>query len=149
MNSPDHRERIPCVGAIVRDQAGRLLLIRRGHPPGKGLWSLPGGRVDPGESDEAAVVREVREEAGLDVRVGHLIGTAEVAEPDGAVFDIRDYAATVSGGTLHAGDDASDARWVTYEQLADLPLVERLFETLAAWNALPSQNTGGQGTHSG
>src|SRR5579875_2965008 len=53
-----HGTRIPCVGAIVKDDAGRLLLIRRGHEPDAGLWSVPGGRVEPGETDEQALVRE-------------------------------------------------------------------------------------------
>ncbi len=66
--------RIPCVGAIVRDEAGRLLLIQRGHDPGAGLWSLPGGRIEPGETDEQALVREMREETGLTVRPGPLAG---------------------------------------------------------------------------
>src|SRR5262249_57165351 len=65
---------IPCVGAVIKDDLGRLLLIKRGHEPGKGLWSIPGGRVEAGESDEAAVVREGREETGLAVALGRLIG---------------------------------------------------------------------------
>ena len=60
-----HGRRIPCVGAIIKDPAGRLLLIKRGHAPQAGRWSLPGGRVEPGESDEQAVIREIREETGL------------------------------------------------------------------------------------
>ena len=62
--------RIPCVGAIIRDPAGRLLLIKRGHDPEAGRWSLPGGRVEPGESDAQALVREMREETGLIVQPG-------------------------------------------------------------------------------
>ncbi len=59
--------RVPCVGAIITDPAGRLLLIKRGHEPEAGRWSVPGGRIEPGESDEQALVREVREETGLTV----------------------------------------------------------------------------------
>ena len=68
------------MGAVVGDGQGRLLLIRRGHPPGEGLWSLPGGRVETGESDAAAVARELREETGLSVEIGELIGegTADI-----------------------------------------------------------------------
>src|SRR5712691_10819704 len=67
--------RIPCVGAVIKDDAGRLLLIKRGHEPGKGLWSVPGGRVEAGETDQEALVREVREETGLVVTAGPLIGS--------------------------------------------------------------------------
>src|SRR5580692_7537148 len=105
--------RVQCVGAIIFDEAGRLLLIKRGHDPGAGLWSVPGGRIEPGETDQQAVVREVAEETGLVVTCGPLIGTARRPGLAGAVLDIRDYAAVVTGGTLAAGDDAADARWVT------------------------------------
>jgi 8-oxo-dGTP diphosphatase len=126
---------IPCVGAIIKDQAGRLLLIKRGHQPGAGLWSVPGGRVEPGETDEQAVIREVREETGLSVRPGRLVGTLR-RHGGGWVFDIRDYAATVIGGTLTAGDDAADARWVDQAELASLPLTEGLAELLTEWGVL-------------
>jgi ADP-ribose pyrophosphatase YjhB (NUDIX family) len=95
------------VGAVIRDDTGRLLLVLRGKEPSQGLWSLPGGRVEPGESPQAAVAREVREETGLDVSVGDAVCRIEVAEYEG-----DDYAATVVGGELRAGDDAADIRWV-------------------------------------
>ena len=66
--------RIPCVGAIIKDPGGRLLLIKRGHAPQAGRWSLPGGRVEPGESDQQAVIREIREETGLQVQCDQLVG---------------------------------------------------------------------------
>ena len=100
--------RIPCVGAIIT-VGGRILLIRRGHEPEAGRWSLPGGRIEAGESDEQALVREVREETGLEVAPGPLIGAVDRPRPGGGVLVIRDYAATVTGGTLAAGDDADDA----------------------------------------
>jgi 8-oxo-dGTP diphosphatase len=127
---------VPCVGAVIADAAGRLLLIKRGHEPGMGLWSIPGGRVEPGETDEQAVIREVREETGLVVRPGRLIGAVRRAAPGGAVLDIRDYAATVAGGTLTAGDDADDARWADRAELAGLPLTEGLAEALTEWGVL-------------
>ena len=128
---------IPCVGAVISDDAGRLLLIKRGHEPGKGLWSIPGGRVEAGESDAAAVVREVREETGLAVAPGRLIGTVRrPAGGDGGVFDIRDYAAAVTGGTLVPGDDADDAVWAGPAELGTLPLAEGLLETLRSWGVV-------------
>ncbi|MFC5055101.1 NUDIX hydrolase [Saccharothrix xinjiangensis] len=128
--------RIRCVGAIAYDTNGRLLLVRRRNPPGEGLWSLPGGRVEPGETDETALMREVREETGLSVTVGALIGTVLRPAPQGA-YEIHDYACQVRSGSLMAGDDASDARWADAAILATLPLVEMLHATLAAWGRLP------------
>ena len=128
--------RIPCVGAIVRDDAGRLLLIQRGHDPDAGLWSLPGGRIEPGETDEQALVREMREETGLTVRPGPLVGAVSRPGPGGSVIDIRDYRATVTAGTLTAGDDAADARWVAPADLPGLPLTEGLAAILASWGIL-------------
>ncbi len=126
---------IPCVGAVIKDQSGRLLLIKRGHEPGKGLWSIPGGRVEAGESDAAALVREVREETGLDVTPGRLIGG--VRRPAaGGVFDIRDYAAAVTGGALIPGDDADDAVWAGPAELDTLPLTEGLLGTLRSWGVV-------------
>jgi 8-oxo-dGTP diphosphatase len=130
--------RIPCAGAVIKDAAGRLLLIRRGHEPGAGLWSLPGGRIEPGETDQQAVVREVLEETGLRVECGPLLGTAELPGPDGAVIDVSDYRAVITGGELTPGDDADDARWVTAAELADLPLTDGLAGYLAAWDAYPA-----------
>ena len=124
---------IPCVGAVIKDERGRLLLIKRGHDPGAGLWSLPGGRVEPGETDTEALVREMREETGLEVRTGRLLGSVRRPYGDGDVIDIRDYAATVIGGTLNAGDDAADTRWVDEEDFASLPVTEGLAEILASW----------------
>ena len=128
--------RIRCVGAIITDDTGRLLLIKRGHEPEEGRWSLPGGRVRPGESDPQALVREVREETGLRVEPGRLIGEVERPAPGGAIFDIHDYAATVSGGLLAAGDDAADARWIGPGDVGRLPLTSGLAETLIAWGVL-------------
>ncbi|MGH3198600.1 MAG: NUDIX hydrolase [Streptosporangiaceae bacterium] len=127
---------IACVGAVVTDERGRLLMIKRGHEPGAGLWSIPGGRIEPGETDAEALVREMLEETGLTVKVGRLLGTVRRPGLGGAVLDIRDYAATVTGGTLAAGDDAADARWVPAGDLNALPLTEGLAEALTSWGVL-------------
>jgi 8-oxo-dGTP diphosphatase len=123
---------IPCVGGLTYDREGRLLLVQRANAPGQGQWSVPGGRVEPGEDDAAALEREMREETGLAVRPGPLIGRI-VRGP----YTIADYACTVVGGELRAGDDALAVRWCDAASLAALPLVDGLAETLAAWDALP------------
>jgi ADP-ribose pyrophosphatase YjhB (NUDIX family) len=130
-------ERVDCVGALVYDEQHRLLVVRRANEPGRGLWSIPGGRVEPGEDDPAAVVREVAEETGLTVIVGGLVGEVERPGPRGQLYVIRDYEATAVGGTLAAGDDASDARFVTRSEFTSLPTATLLVSTLDQWNALP------------
>ena len=136
---------IPCVGAVIKDDQGRLLLIKRGHEPGAGLWSVPGGRVEPGETDAEALVREMREETGLTVQAGPLLGRvrrpdqsgpAAAGGQDNIVLDIRDYAATVTGGTLCPGDDAAEARWVAVSELPWMPITEGLVEALTSWGVL-------------
>ncbi|MFD5096972.1 NUDIX hydrolase [Amycolatopsis thailandensis] len=128
---------VRCVGGIVHDRLGRILLIQRANEPGRGLWSVPGGRVEPGETDEVAVIREMREETGLDVMPGTYVGNAVRGR-----YDIHDYACTVTGGTLRAGDDAADARWIDAETLIELDkggrLAELLFVTLRDWGVLPT-----------
>jgi ADP-ribose pyrophosphatase YjhB (NUDIX family) len=128
--------RIPCVGAIVCDDAGRLLLVQRGHDPEAGRWSLPGGRVEPGETDAEALAREMHEETGLIVTAGPLVGAVERPGRAGTVLDIRDYEATVTGGQLAAGDDAAAARWVAAADVTALPLTTGLAEALRAWGVL-------------
>jgi ADP-ribose pyrophosphatase YjhB (NUDIX family) len=127
---------IPCVGAVIRDDAGRLLLVRRGHEPDRGLWSVPGGRVEPDETDEEAVVREVREETGLIVAPGPLVGSVLRPGGPGTRLDIRDYAVTVTGGTLAAGDDADDVMWASPDELGALPLTDGLLTALRGWGVV-------------
>jgi ADP-ribose pyrophosphatase YjhB (NUDIX family) len=131
---------IRCVGGVVHDERGRLLVVRRGHEPGWGRWSVPGGRVELGESDEVAVLREVAEETGLEAEVLRHIGSVRRAAPGGATFEIRDYLLRprqVPVPALVAGDDADDAQWVTRAELESLPLVEGLLDALSGWSVLP------------
>ncbi|HEU0089779.1 MAG TPA: NUDIX domain-containing protein [Pseudonocardiaceae bacterium] len=128
---------IRCVGAVIFDRAGRLLLVRRAHEPGRDRWSVPGGRVEPGETDHQAVCREVVEETGLQAEILGAVGSVACPAPDGATFDIHDYLCRPAGGTLRAGDDAADVRWCDAAGLAALPVVEGLLEALTTWNCLP------------
>lgn len=123
---PDHEpSRQACVGAIIRDESGRVLLVRRANEPGRGLWSLPGGRVEPGEAEPDAVAREVQEETGLIVRVDGLIGRVAIGR-----YDIADYACTVTGGTLAAATDADDVAWTVP---GEGEVTRDLWQTLASW----------------
>ncbi len=131
-----HLAKVRCVGGIVHDDTGRLLLIKRGNEPSRGKWSIPGGRVEQGESDADAVRRELSEETGLDVDPGALIGTVTRGE-----FEIYDYTCVRTGGVMTAGDDAMEARWVTaaeYDRLERAgELIDALTATLREWGVLP------------
>lgn len=118
------------VGAIVFDGNGRVLLVERGKPPSLGLWSIPGGKLEPRETLAQAVAREVLEETGLVVEVGPLACVIERASDD-YHFVILDYHARAIGGALVAGDDARAVRWVAADELATLALTEGLLDVLA------------------
>lgn len=118
------------------DDAGRLLLVRRAHPPAEGTWSLPGGRVEPGEDEVDACRREVLEETALEVVVGSLVGTVELEGLDRVTYLIRDYSCRVTGGRLRAGDDSADARWVSIEELGSLDCAPGLVEALTTWGVV-------------
>lgn len=132
------KRRVPCVGALVHDDEGHLLVVRRARPPGAGQWSVPGGRVEPDETDEQAVRREALEETGLHVTVGLRVGTVQRPGPAGEVYDIRDYACSLAVATSPvAGDDATDVRWVGRQDLKSLDLVDGLWDALRDWGMLP------------
>ena len=118
-----------CVGAVaVMD--GSLLLVRRATEPSIGRWSLPGGRVEAGESIIAALVREVREETGLDVVCGPLRGWVERVGVD-YHFVILDFDATpLTDDDPVAASDASAAEWVPFDTLGTRDLVDGLLEFL-------------------
>jgi 8-oxo-dGTP diphosphatase len=102
--------RIVAAGAVAVDRAGRVLLVRRGHAPSAGEWTLPGGRVEPGEAPEAAVLRELREETAL---AGQVVAPLEVVTlaREGTTYVIHEYLVRVEGPGV-AGDDAAELRWI-------------------------------------
>ncbi|MDE0162170.1 MAG: NUDIX hydrolase [Acidimicrobiaceae bacterium] len=125
------------VGAIVR-RSGELLLVRRGRSPAAGEWSVPGGRVEPGELLMEAVVRELHEETGLRAVCGPLVGWVERTGEDHH-FVILDFEATVTGDLEPvAGSDAAEARWWPVSEVAALPLVEGLAEFLYDHGIIPT-----------
>jgi ADP-ribose pyrophosphatase YjhB (NUDIX family) len=112
------------VGAVVVDD-DRVLLVRRGHEPLKGEWSIPGGAVELGETLEAACAREVREETGLDVDVGPFLEVFDRIRRDAAGrtqfhYVLVDFVCRPVGGTLACASDAIDVRWTLPIELADL-----------------------------
>ena len=132
----ESRLTVPCVGAVVVHD-GRLLLVRRGHEPGRGLWSVPGGRLEPGETLAEGCAREVLEETGVVVLPGAVVGRVERPAPDGSIYLIDDLDCTLAGAPdLVAGDDADDACWASLADLSSLPLVPLLRATLEGWGVL-------------
>jgi ADP-ribose pyrophosphatase YjhB (NUDIX family) len=122
------------VGAVIV-QNNRVLLIRRGHAPLLGEWSLPGGVLECGEMLREATTREAREETGLVVETSVLLGVYErvVRNDDGLVryhYVLIDFLCGVSGGNLTAGSDAADVRWFTREELSGLDLPDDTREVI-------------------
>jgi 8-oxo-dGTP diphosphatase len=119
------------VGAVVIKD-GALLMVRRGTEPAKGRWTIPGGRIEHGETIEAAVLREVREETGLLVEIGWLLGIHEVI--DEHHFVILDYEAEAPDGQDPvAGDDAAEVRWVPLAEVESLDTTDHLVDLLREW----------------
>jgi 8-oxo-dGTP diphosphatase len=122
------------VGAIVvRD--GRVLLVRRGQPPSEGLWAIPGGRVELGETLQEAAEREIKEETGLTIRARNPIYTFDFILRDEAGhvrfhYVIVDLLADYVSGLVQPGDDAREARWVTPGELEGLPVNRTTLEVL-------------------
>ncbi len=129
-----------CVGAVVVD-ADRLLLVQRGHEPGRGLWSVPGGRVERGESLTSAVERELAEETGLVGRCGPLVGWLERIGDD-FHFVIFDFEVEVDPGLEPvAGDDAAAAMFVPLDMVRSLPLASGVEAFLVEHGILDDSGT--------
>jgi mutator protein MutT len=105
------------VGAVIVDDGGRVCLVRRGRAPMAGRWSLPGGRVERGESLHDALRRELVEETGLAVEIGPLVEVVEIVT-EGQHYVVLDYACRLVEGHLRAGGDADEVLWVPLERLS-------------------------------
>ena len=129
---------VVAVGLVARDPAGRLLLVERGHPPHQGRWSLPGGRVEAGETLAVAAARELAEETGLEAAVGGIAGVVERIG-EGFHYLIVDLWAELDDGAAPvAGDDASDVRLVEADQLPAYRLSPGLAGFLAGIGCWPA-----------
>ena len=111
---------VPAVGVVCL-RGDSVLLIRRGKPPREGEWSLPGGRIEPGERAVDAALRELREETGVEAEITGLIDVVDGLFPDaGRHYVLIDYAARWLSGEPVAGDDAAEARFVALDEVEAL-----------------------------
>ena len=125
---------IPAVGAVVFKE-GKILTIKRGQEPGRGKWSIPGGRVELGETTFEAAVREVREECSIEVEIERVLDSVDniIRDEDGRIkyhFVIIDLLARYVGGEIKAQSDAEECRWVTPQELIKLDLTPLLRDML-------------------
>ena len=122
------------VGAIVFKD-GRVLLVKRGQPPSQDQWAIPGGRVELGETLQAAAEREISEETGLTIRAGDPAYTFDAIERDAAGrvrfhYVIVDLLADYLAGEPRPGDDAREARWLAPQDLIGLPVSPSTLDVL-------------------
>jgi len=130
---PDHP--FVGVGAVIIEN-GCVLLVKRAHPPIQGQWSIPGGVLEVGEFVREAAVREAREETGLIVEPGDLLGVYDriLHNPEQRVqyhYVLVDFLCRPVGGELQAADDAAEVRWFTREELPALNLSEDTLDVVS------------------
>jgi 8-oxo-dGTP diphosphatase len=119
---------IPCVG-IVCWRGDEVLLIKRGRAPRQGEWSIPGGKVELGETLEAAALRELLEETGVTAEMGGLVEVYEILEPE-FHYVLIDFAAHYVSGVPRAGDDADEARFVSMDDATALVVRDDILDVL-------------------
>src|SRR5580704_3287315 len=122
------------VGAVIIE-GDRVVLVKRGHPPLAGEWSIPGGVLEVGETLREAAVREALEETGLTVEPGDLLGVFDRVLPDDAGrtkyhYVLIDFLCRRIAGEPHADGDAAEARWFTKADAALLPLAKDTAEVI-------------------
>lgn len=136
---------VVAVGVVVIDD-DRVLLVQRAKPPSVGRWTVPGGKVELGESLEEAALRELLEETGMTATLGPLVEVLDrvVRDDDGRIayhFVILDFVGSDPRGTLCAASDSLDARFVPLAELDDYPLTDGLREVIARAKAAQAGET--------
>ncbi|MEW6334493.1 MAG: NUDIX hydrolase [Thermodesulfobacteriota bacterium] len=136
------------VGAVVLKE-GRVLLVRRGVAPAMGLWAIPGGAIELGETLREAAEREILEETGITIRAGEPVFTCDVCHRDdeGRVrfhYVIVDLAADYVSGEVRGADDALEARWVAPGEIMDLPATKTTLTLLRRIGFIPPADATGE-----
>ena len=134
MKNNDHSLSVPTLGVsgIVFNKQKQILLIQRNQPPAMGFWSIPGGKLEAGESLAEACQREIKEETGLHIEVKNIVAVVE-RRVEGFHYVIIDYLALLTDEENRqptAQTDVSEARWISLEHLSDYDLVEGLAEII-------------------
>ncbi len=129
------------VGGLVFDNEGRVLLVRRKRPPQAGLWHIPGGRLEPGETLAECCRREVREETGIEVAPSHILAVAD-RTIEGFHYIIIDFIAQLTSQSPRQpspSSDAADARWIHPDNLGEYSLVAGLEAVIRAGQSSPAK----------
>lgn len=132
-----HQQPILAASAVIRDSAGRFLLVQRANPPEEGHWTLPGGRVDSGETLEQTAIREVYEETGLTICIVRELGQLNVPDGNGGTYEIHDFLAEWISGKPVAGDDAANVGWFRPDELWGMTLTTDLLGYLTRYGVYP------------
>lgn len=131
---------ILAASAVIQDSTGRFLLVQRENPPEQGHWTLPGGRVDPGETLEEAAIREVYEETRVTIRIVRELGQLTVPDGKGGTYEIHDFLAELISGEPVAGDDAADVGWFRPDELKGMTLTTDLIAYLTRYGVYSSSS---------
>lgn len=133
---------VAAVAIVTRDADKKFLLVQRGEDPGKGLWGLPGGFVEMGETAQEALTREILEETGYEIEIGNLVGVWSFFNDAKKIAGIAlVYETRVVRGELQIASDSTNAEWATYEGALKFPLAfETHREALRVWRQ--GKNTG-------
>ena len=128
MNKNEIYPQVAVGAAVFNDDC--VLMVKRSKPPAKGSWAVPGGKIRPGETMQQALVREIKEETGLDIQVGDIIYVFDVIQRDEKNeitfhFVIIDFLCELKGGQLKAGDDALDAKWISRQDIKEMNINEK------------------------
>lgn len=139
--------RVGVAAVVVRDQ--KVLLVQRGREPAKGLWGLPGGLLELGETLAEGARREVLEECAIHIEVGSVVGVFEPIQRDNAGriryhYVVVDLLATYLAGEPKPADDADDVRWIRLDALDDLPMLPETRAIIRQAAAPPGQPSTGQ-----
>lgn len=132
-NAYPTRPRVGAGAIVIHDE--KILLVKRGADPGRGLWAIPGGTLQLGETLQACAAREILEETGIKVAVGECIYLFDLIERDEAGkikfhFVVVDFAALYVEGEPKGADDAEEAGWFSPDELNNLPVSQNTLKAL-------------------